>query len=116
MNNRIKEEINYELKASNEKKIELRVENGKINFLLNNVKFHEEFAVGSLENLTQKEFVKKHHNEYILNGIKIQLIELYNGLIIQIGKVGISIYKNISEFRSITSKIGKKMDMVFYTF
>lgn len=48
--------------------------------------------------------IKKINENFKVNNTTVRLIELTSGIVIQIGKYGLSIYKSMTEFLTKTSK------------
>lgn len=102
--------------SEGKKEIQVILENKKICFMLNQKKVHEEDVNRELH-INQETLIKKHDKKFSLNGTTVELIEFFNGVIMQIGKMGISIYKNIDEFREKTVEYySKKADVIFYEY
>lgn len=106
----------YDSASKGENEIQVILDNEKIYFVLNQKIVHEENVNGELHK-NQGTLVKEHNKNYVLNGTNVELIELFNGVIMQIGKMGISIYKNFEEFLEKTVKYySKSADVVFFCY
>lgn len=106
----------YDSVSKGENEIQVILDNEKIYFVLNQKIVHEENVNGELHK-NEGTFVKVHNKNYLLNGTNVELIELFNGVIMQIGKMGIAIYKNFEEFLEKTVEYySKKGDIVFFCY
>lgn len=112
MRNEISSKMFYNSISKGKNEIQIIFENKKISFVLNQQKIHEE-KIDLNKNCGP--IIIKHEKNYILNGTNVELIELFNGMIMQLGIVGISIYKNFEEFLEKTVEYySKKSDVIFY--
>lgn len=104
----------YDSVSKGKNEIQVILDNEKIYFVLNQKIVHEENVNGELHK-NEGALIKEHNKNYVLNGTNVELIKLFNGVIIQIGKMGISIYKNFEEFLEKTVEYySKKADIVFF--
>lgn len=106
----------YDSVSKGKNEIQVILDNEKIYFILNQKIVHEENGNGELHK-KEGTLIKEHNKNYVLNGTNVELIKLFNGVILQIGKMGISIYKNFEEFLEKTVEYySKRADIVFFCY
>ncbi len=117
MKNEISKTLAQHLSTKGKNKINIIIEAGKIQFLLNDKKAHEEIFDYD-EGFKVENCIKKYDDNYRLNEAFVQILELFNGLIVQIGSQGISIFRNIAEFNRQTKAnyTKRNFDFIFYKY
>lgn len=87
----------------------LRAKNLFLNISINSIQLmnNKDKKIGEIpfedDNLSEDDIkIKRVRYNYKLNNTTITLIELANGYIIQLGKVGISFYRNLIDFSRLT--------------